>query len=1147
MDSDAAGPSQTGDATVGDLKAEQTDNTPDEPTTRFHTPPHGPTVTVSQGGGSTVNTTATPEDDTARTGEETTRSAASPHEPPTASASPPDTVTVDGADAHERGSVIRYFGDYVLLEKIGRGGMGVVYKARQISLNRLVALKMLKTDVMATEDERRRFQNEAEAVALLDHPRIVPILEVGDHKGHRYFSMKLIDGPSLGTKLAAYVSDPKAAARLVATVAEAVHHAHQRGVLHRDLKPANILLDEHSEPHVGDFGLARRVEGDSELTHSGVILGTPSYMAPEQASGRRGAVSTASDIYGLGAVLYAVLTGRAPFRGDSVADTLQQVRDRPVEPPSRVNGHTPRDLEVICLKCLEKEPPRRYDSAQALADDLRRWHDGRPIMARSAGWLELLWLLFRRNPALAATGVLAAAALVATATIATVFAVQQTQYASRRAEAARTERLLRENITKAYDQASNLLVRMATSEGERHASAGDLFAAMPWFTDPLVRVPNNFEEIRSVRARFEAYLQYTPHYRLTAMIRADDLAATGIRWSEGPRLVNPIGPNGEVKGLQVKSPDGSRIVKADEKYAVRVWDTVTGLTVSPPLRHEGRISYAVFSPDAKLLLTTSDDKTARLWVVASGQPLTPALLHGGVVSMGMFSPDGRRVATVSGLNTVRVWDATFGQPMTPLLRHGEWVSEVLFSEDSRLLLTITTNGIGRVWDAAVRQPVKLLVGHTGWVRSALCSANGQRVVTASTDGTARVWDAVTGKQVCPPLQHEGVVITAFFSADGRQVVTASVDGTARVWDAASGKQVLPPLRHTAEVRYATFSADGRRVLTASSDNSARIWDAATGQPVAPPMLHGRMLHSAQFSPDGQRVVTASADSTALIWKAATGDAVGTPLSHAAEVRFASFSPDGRWVVTASSDKTARVWDATSGQPVTSSLRHEGIVMSAVFSPDGKKVLTACRDNTARQWEVATGKPVGRMLSHQGGVYAASFSPDGRWVVTGSGDHTARVWNSTTGEPITPPLQHGNTLGSASFSPDGERVMTASGDQMARIWSLPRRELPNETLTSIAQVLSSQRLDQNGLIIPLSSEEVLGVWSYIGEKSNELYEISAEEVREWHRKQVDDAERDQAWFAMGFHLKCLIKYSPGDVNLQRRLTDAADRLEAKALP
>src|SRR5262249_20468523 len=233
-----------------------------------------------------------------------------------------------------------------------------------------VALKMVKAGLLAGDDELRRFRNEAEAVALLDHPGVVPVYEVGVHEGQHYLSMKLIPGGSLVRLVDRYRDQPKAAARLVAEAAEAVAHAHARGLLHRDLKPANILVDDQGHPHVTDFGLAKKVVADVELTQSGAILGTPAYMSPEQASGHRGAVTTASDTHGLGAVLYALPTGRAPFGGDSVVEALDAVRHAPPQPPSRLNAAVPRDLETICLKCLEKDPRRRYPTAQALADDL---------------------------------------------------------------------------------------------------------------------------------------------------------------------------------------------------------------------------------------------------------------------------------------------------------------------------------------------------------------------------------------------------------------------------------------------------------------------------------------------------------------------------------------------------------------------------------------------------------------------------------------------------------------------------------------------------------------------------------------------------------------------------------------------------------
>src|SRR5262245_55993040 len=424
-------------------------------------------------------------------------------------------------------------GEYEILGEVGRGGMGVVYRARQRGLNRQVALKMIRG---GGPDDERRFRHEAEAAARLDHPNIVPIYEVGEHDGRPYFSMKFIDGTDLG-RAAGDPARPRGIARLMADVARAVHHAHQRGVLHRDLKPSNILLDRDGRPHVADFGLAKRVEGDSAATHSGSITGTPSYMAPEQAAAAP-ALTTAVDVYGLGAILYELLTGRPPFRAGTPLDTILQARTQEPPRPRSLNPRADRDLETICLKCLEREPARRYGSAEALADDLERWLRGEPILARPASAREQLTKWAKRRPGVAALLGVAAALLLAVLGVlawgwqqaddkagaqatartaaeekadaeekARVAAQKEAAAEKRRAEEARQ----RERTVQAY---------LALEKGTNRLDRGELVPGVLWLARGLEVAPDDAVELRrSFRTLLGGWTRDVPS--LKAVLRLD--------------------------------------------------------------------------------------------------------------------------------------------------------------------------------------------------------------------------------------------------------------------------------------------------------------------------------------------------------------------------------------------------------------------------------------------------------------------------------------------------------------------------------------------------------------------------------------------------------------------------------------------------
>jgi len=971
---------------------------------------------------------------------------------------------------------VRYFGDYELLEEIARGGMGTVFKARQTSLNRLVAIKVISAGTLATEESVKRFKAEAESAASLSHPNIVPIFEIGRHKGQHYFSMALIEGPTLRATLAREKSrrleSLPGAAKLVATIARAVHYAHQRGVLHRDLKPANILIDAKDQPHLTDFGLAKLIEKESTLTHTNTVMGTPAYMSPEQARGETKDVTTAADVYGLGAVLYETLTGSPPFGGGTSMETIRQVLDQEPRRPSLLNPEIDRDLETICLKCLEKEPGRRYGSAEALAEDLEHWLRSEPITARPISNFERAKKWVRRRPAIAALGVLSLVSLLALAIGSTIAAwrINRAHHMARARELQARRAAYGGNMNlaqQAWEQNNMARVRQLLHETAAYPDRD--FEWYYWQRQTrldLKTLRGHLDRIRAVAISPDGNRILTGSLDMTAKVWEANtgrelLTLAGHKsfvWAvafspngrfmvtgswdqtakiwdaDNGRLLHTLkGHKGGVRAVAV-SPDGQRIVTGIDNGKAKVWLAATGQELFTFEGH-GRIPVisAAFSPYGHRVVTGCWRQTAKLWDADSGRELLTLVGHEDGVWSVAFSPDGQRIVADYG-QKARVWDAASGQVVLTIDGHpgSAGVNAVAFSPDGQWIVTGSLDRTAKVWDANTGVELNTLRGHSLGIFAVAVSSNGQRIVTGSWDHTAKVWDATSVREVVTLSGHEDRVWSVAFSPDARWILSGSRDRTVRLWDAASGQQVRTFQNHGAWIRSVAFSPDGRRIVTGGDDRTVKVSDLASGRELHTLGANGRVW-SVAFSPDGQRIVVGSDDRLAKLWDAGSGRESLTLKGHLGGVRFVAFSPDGRRIVTASEDQTAKVWDADSGRELHTVRGHKDGIWSAVFSPHGEWIVTASEDQTAKVWEAASGRELFTLKGHTRGVRAVAFSVNGQRIITGSDDRTVKVWDAASARELLTLKGHTGGICSVAVSFDGQRIVSGSMDRTVRIW------------------------------------------------------------------------------------------------------------------
>jgi WD40 repeat protein/serine/threonine protein kinase/tetratricopeptide (TPR) repeat protein len=832
-------------------------------------------------------------------------------------------------------------------------------------------------------------------------------------------------------------------ARLGIEAALALDYAHGQGIIHRDIKPANLLLDGHGRLWVTDFGLAR-LPGDAGLTLTGELLGTPRYMSPEQAGGKRALVDRRSDIYSLGVTLYELLCLRPAVDGDGSPEVLRRIAEHDPSPVRALNRAVPPDLATVVAKAMAKDPADRYVTAQHLADDLACFVAGRPVSARPEPVLKRTLKWARRRPLL--TALLLLVQVLGLAVV--VLGGWSYRSMSREAQANRRRA---ESEYQAHIASQRTSAALALDRGIDLADGHHVGRGLLWMLRSLESAPPK---------------------------EADDLRRVALTnlaaWGEAlpvPRAVL-VSPNLSPVAALALSPDGRTVAVGSDDGELALWDTDTAQRLDSAQAPHGGFTSIVFHPQGRFLATRGQDGLAQLWDSAPlkprGRPIQvprwmtyirfhPAglsflatgpngvqlrnLLTGRAVGAplgideakqtqvvlggALIGPGGDRILTYGGDGYIRVWETATGRLAWPAPLHEGNVVAAEFSPDGRRLASTSDQGL-RVWDAENGRLIAETSRSEGRFSGVTFSPDGETIMATASAGVVQFFDAATGRARGSPMTFPRGLGMQAFRPDGRLLAGSGVDGNVRFFDASTGREVGPVLEHSGRIMGLVFRPDGRRLLTAGRDGSAQVWDVTPLAPAARGLLWAGDARSVEFSPDGRLLATDGLDGAARVFDVATGRPALPPLVHSGgRVRVARFSPDGRLLATGGDDSLVRLWDAATGAAAGPPLVQPHWPLNVRFSPDGRKLLVGTAAGAARLWDLETFRAIGPILSHPvtagREIWNLAFDPRSRVAVTGTtltGGTGATVgfWDAATGQSVAPFLRFAESIAQFASGP-----------------------------------------------------------------------------------------------------------------------------------